>query len=329
MQFAATLANLTDITNSLWSLSYLGYGVIIEGISVIRQRMSIAIRTTKGTDPLRPEFGSNVYKFQDYPENTAIPNIIKELLSCLDIWVKDIKVVAVKSYLKAPGNPVFEIYFRLVNNETIERLIFDLTEGVIESNQLKEIILTAYFPENPNNYRYQISLIKNGSTATPMPVASGFLSIALMFEWVKVNYSYLGKWHLLSDRIICYMDSTGITSASLKIEVLPITFFQAEFPGKSSSEGYGVDFIANGIDAQPLMPYTEIIFNTPGSVLSWVQTNWAAYGSWSIEYLLDDGNSIFSDEFSDEFDSPATGYKLTGVSNVAGFIGELSIKTIQ
>jgi phage baseplate assembly protein W len=196
------VATLSNITSPVWGISKYGYGVIVEGIAAIRQRMDITIRTTKGTDPLRPQFGSNVYKFIDYPINIAIANIKRELLECLDIWVKDIKVISIKHFFNAPSNPVFEIVYKLVDDDLIDKLVFDLNAGATVAGELNEIILQAYFPPNPNNYRYQIKLFRNGNQMFPLPYPAGYETIQALFTWVQNNYGFVGRWYLIRARPI-------------------------------------------------------------------------------------------------------------------------------
>lgn len=319
------MATLANIDNPVWGMGTLGYGVIVEGIAAIRQRMDLAIRTTKGTDPMRPQFGSRVYKFIDAPLNIAIPNIKRELLEALGMWVPDIKVISIRHYLESPANPVFEIFYRVLDETVIEKLLFDLRGGVTVTDILNEVLLQAYIPPNPNGYRYQVTFLRNGVNVFPLPDPSGFATVIDLFTWVQANYSYIGQWNLLTDRIICRMNSTGVTSASLEISVLPITRFSADFPELLPGEVYRVNFQISAVDALPACP---VMFNNAGSVLSWVQLNWSGYADWFIEYLLPDGSGIFSDEFSDEFEVPVTGYRLVGVSHVAGFEGLLSIDKV-
>jgi len=321
------MASLQNINNSIWGISTIGYGVIVEGIAAIRQRMDLAIRTTKGTDPMRPEFGSYVYKFVDFPVNVAVPNIKKELLVALQLWVPEIKVTSIRHTFENDYNPIFEITYQVIDEDVIDKLLFDLRTGNTSTvtDALNEIILQAFFPPNPNSYRYKIKLQKNGSDVLPMVPASGFVSIQEMFDWVQGNWFYVGRWYLLTDKIVCYMSSEGVTSATLSIEVLPIVKFEADFPQLSPGEFFNVSFKANGVDAVPAMPQT---FNNPGEVLVFAQTNWSNYATWGIEYLQNEGTAIFSDEFSDEFAIASSGYKLVGVSNVEGFVAELEISIV-
>ena len=285
--------------------------------------MDLAIRTTKGTDPLRPEFGSNVYKFVDYPVNVAVPNVKKELVEALQLWVPEIKIVSIRHTFERDFNPIFEITYQVVDEGIIDKLLFDLTTGsTTVTDAVNEIILQAFFPPNPNSYRYKIKLEKNGNEIAPMPPAFGFTSIDELFTWVQNNWFYVGRWYRLVDKIICYMNSEGVTSASLSIEVLPIIRFEADFPQLPPGALFKVLFTANGNSAIPAMPET---FNNPGDVLAFAQSNWNKYGAWGIEYLQESGDAIFSDEFSDEFAITSTGYKLVGVSNIEDFVGDLQI----
>ncbi len=317
------LATLLNIDNPIWGISTIGYGVIVEGIAAIRQRMDLAIRTTKGTDPLRPEFGSRVYQYVDKPVSVAVPNIKKEIVEALQMWVPEVKVIAIRHYYEASYNPVFEITYRIVDENVIDKLLFDLKEGsaTTVTDVINEIILQAFFPENPNTYPYQVRLERNGSDVFPTPIPSGFTTIQELFQWVQTNWTYLGRWYLLTDKVVCYMNSEGVTSASLSIFVLPIVRFQADFPQLNPGELYNVLFRTNGVDATPVMPQ----FDNPGEVLSFVQTYWSNYATWGIEFLVEGGNAVFADEFSNEFAVASTGYRLVGVSNVLGFNPQLEI----
>lgn len=323
------MAGIKDIQSPVWAISTVGYGVIVEGVSAIRQRIDLAIRTTKGTDPLRPEFGSRVYKYVDAPVNVAVPNVKKELLEALGMWVPEIKVISINHYFEKPFNPIFEIVFRLVDEELIEKILFDLRTGTTTiTDEINEIILQAFYPPNPNNYRYKISLIKNGSQVAPLPPPYGFETINELFDWINSNWAYLGRWHKLADRIICYMSAEGVVSASLSISVVSMLRIQADFPLIIPTYNYLVVFsFQNDLFNYPTDSNSD--FNDPGSVLAYAQSNWSFFGDWFIEYIQQDGNSIFSDEFSDEFAVASTGYRLVGVSFTEGVIASLEISIVK
>lgn len=319
------MATLASIENSTWGVSTIGYGVIAEGIAIIRQRILIVIKTSKRSDPLRPHFGSDVYKYLDVPVNIAVPNIKAEIIKSLGMWMPEIKVTTIYHRLDIPANLQFEISYEILEGGLKDKLILDIKQGIDISTGMKEIILQAFFPPNPNSYRYQIKLIKNSEEVEPRPTPGGYLTIAELFQWVQANWFFYGRWHLLSDKVIVYMDSEGINNATLSISVLPIVQLSAIYPQLEPGESYQAVLSVNGSVVTPEMP----LFESVGDVLQWAQTNWSQYGSWFIEGLTSDGNSIFSQEFSDEFSVLQDSYKLVLISEVEGFSGELQINPIS
>lgn len=317
------MATLATIGSPVWGISVYGYGVIVEGVTAIRQRMDIAIRTSKGTDPLRPEFGSNVYLYVDAPMNIAVPNIKREILECLSIWVPEIIVTGIRSYLRDLANPVFEITFRLVDDSITQTFVYDPGAGTSSNESISEIIVQAFIPANPDGLRYKFQFDKNGAGVMPFPPLQGFLTIAQMFAFMQTNYSYLGRWFLLSDRIVCYMKADGVQSASLSISTLAdITAFQASFPLLSNGQFYQILFTINGVEKQ------SDLLQTVGDAISWVNANWSQYATWSIQAFVA-GLFVgeFSDEFSSEFevDEPLNGYTLIGYTVVPGVTASLNI----
>lgn len=72
----------------------------IQGIDDIHQCVNTILKTPRGSDPLRPDFGSNLYKLVDMPVNRAVPEIIKETVEALSRWEKRIKIVSVNRTLE-------------------------------------------------------------------------------------------------------------------------------------------------------------------------------------------------------------------------------------
>lgn len=319
------MAVLANIENNTWSISTIGYGVIVEGLAVIRQRIDLTLRTTKRSDPLRPEFGSNIYRYIDTPHNVAIPNIKAEIIYALEMWVPEIKVTGIRHNFNDESNPAFEITYQLADESLTDKVVFDLRTGQTTSSAATEIILQAFFPPNPNNYRYRLSLIRNSVPAAPYPDQGGYATIKEMFDWIMANWFFWGRWYLLSDRIVCYMNSEGLNNATLSISVAAIVRLSAYFPLLELDEYYKVSLTINGEAASPEIPQT---FNIPGDVLFWVQNNWGEYGSWSIEGVPSADNASFSDEFSAEFDAPLPDtFKLILTTDIPDFTGEMQIIT--
>jgi uncharacterized protein len=74
------------VTNKEWALSLAGQGQLVQGLDDIRQCIAIICHTPRGTDPLRPFFSCDVYKWLDKPINAVIGYIFTELKEALEMW---------------------------------------------------------------------------------------------------------------------------------------------------------------------------------------------------------------------------------------------------
>lgn len=89
------MTNLNEITFVDWQPKLNSIGQIAEGVDDINQCIAIILQTHKGSDPLRPTFGSDLYKYIDYPVNEAIPNIIRETTDAINLWETRIDINSV------------------------------------------------------------------------------------------------------------------------------------------------------------------------------------------------------------------------------------------
>lgn len=89
--------NLNEITYVDWQLKLNEIGGIAQGVDDINQCITLIITTQKGTDPHRPTFGSDVYKYIDYPVNEAKPNIIRETIDAISLWETRITINSVSA----------------------------------------------------------------------------------------------------------------------------------------------------------------------------------------------------------------------------------------
>ena len=95
-------------------------GQIVEGIEDLRQRVKIVLETSKGFDPHRPEFGSNIYQYVDKPFNVAQPLVIAEAYNAIERWITDFKVTQIKVE-EADENGRFSFSIRGIwNGEIVE-----------------------------------------------------------------------------------------------------------------------------------------------------------------------------------------------------------------
>ena len=90
------MTNLNEITYVDWQLKLNSIGGVAEGVDDINQCIAIILLTPKGRVPHRPTFGSDIYKYIDYPVNEAIPNIVREATDSITLWETRIKIRSIE-----------------------------------------------------------------------------------------------------------------------------------------------------------------------------------------------------------------------------------------
>lgn len=75
-----------------WQVSITTPGAIVEGVEDIAQCVYVIITTVPGSDPLRPDFGSNLHEYIDKPINEVQPLLIYAISEALKKWEKRIAV---------------------------------------------------------------------------------------------------------------------------------------------------------------------------------------------------------------------------------------------
>lgn len=75
-----------------WQISIADTSQILTDGEDIAQCVYTILSTVKGSDPLRPTFGSDVYKYLDLPAHTANPKLMAEVYDALERWEKRITV---------------------------------------------------------------------------------------------------------------------------------------------------------------------------------------------------------------------------------------------
>jgi len=80
------MTKLNEITYVDWQCKLNEIGGIAEGVNDINQCIAIILETQKGSDPHRPDFGSDILKYADYPVNIAKANIIRETIDSVTKW---------------------------------------------------------------------------------------------------------------------------------------------------------------------------------------------------------------------------------------------------
>ncbi len=298
---------VSNIKSKTWCISLLGSGVIAEGLASLRQCIDIILRTSIGTDPLRPLFGSNVYKYQDAPIDRAIPNIKKSIIEALAIWEKRIKVVSINHILAEAGHVEYEIVYLVLDEGLTDSIIFNPggTIGTTTSNFIVQGLIPIV---TGTSNRFHVEFKINNSIILPTEPVSGFATIAELFAWVQINWASYGTWHLLSDRIQCYLNPGTYVQASLTLSAVAFTTalrLAAPIPELTIGDSYTVTFSPDSAG----LSLAGSGFYSKEEILSYAIANWSAYGHWAVEYNPSiDGT--FSDDFSDDFETSTAGYVL-------------------
>lgn len=92
----------TSITAAHWQPALGTPGEVVEGLRDIDQAIHIVLSTPKGSDPHRPEFGSDLHLYLDWPENRVTPHLVREAVDAIRRWETRVSVVKVEVNIDAP-----------------------------------------------------------------------------------------------------------------------------------------------------------------------------------------------------------------------------------
>lgn len=126
--------NVNEIRSAEWGISLNEFGAVVEGNDDINQCISIIIRTIKGTDPFRPNFGCDILRYLDLTKKLAAPGLAKEIGDAVKLWEQRIDVNRVSYQIEetrimfsvdwnlrgAEGtrnNALIDLYFEQQNNQ--------------------------------------------------------------------------------------------------------------------------------------------------------------------------------------------------------------------
>ncbi|QIH08911.1 MULTISPECIES: GPW/gp25 family protein [unclassified Pseudomonas] len=91
-----TPISYTSITAAHWQPALGTSGEVVEGLRDIDQAIRIILTTPKGSDAHRPEFGSNIHLYIDWPVNRVIPHLVREAVDSIRQWEPRVSVVQVQ-----------------------------------------------------------------------------------------------------------------------------------------------------------------------------------------------------------------------------------------
>ncbi|UVM52221.1 MULTISPECIES: GPW/gp25 family protein [unclassified Pseudomonas] len=85
----------TSITAAHWQPALGTSGEVVEGLRDIDQAIRIVLTTPKGSDAHRPEFGSDIHLYIDWPVNRVTPHLVREAVDAIRRWETRVSVVQV------------------------------------------------------------------------------------------------------------------------------------------------------------------------------------------------------------------------------------------
>lgn len=92
---SADAVTLADIRSADWSLKLGAIGQVVQGVADVDQCVAIILTTPLGSDPLRPTFGCDIWRYIDHPMSLSLPAIVRELTAALTLWEPRITLVSV------------------------------------------------------------------------------------------------------------------------------------------------------------------------------------------------------------------------------------------
>ena len=91
-----TPTSYTSITAAHWQPALGTSGEVVEGLRDIDQAIRIILTTPKGSDAHRPEFGSDLHLYIDWPTNRVTPHLVREAVDAIRRWETRVSVVQVQ-----------------------------------------------------------------------------------------------------------------------------------------------------------------------------------------------------------------------------------------
>jgi phage baseplate assembly protein W len=292
------VATLQDILSPVWTLDKNGGGAIVEGIVAIRQAIMLIVSTTKGSDPLRPNFGCDAIKYLDAPVNVAKPQITKALYDAIATWEPRVTVSKITSTLVGTSNLAFSIGYTLVDTTVTSSLILQLQNGQISAPAVPtRLTLNGLLPPNANNYAYTISLSLNNNTCYPLPPATGFNSAQDLYNWIAKNWSNYGNWYLTASAIVGSINPQ-YTTGSITISLITGNTYKVPIYPLNIGNTYAVSVTVNGAAYNSSTP-----LYTSSDILNYVQndTTLGALGSWSLQPTDGDYNNDYNSDFAKQY----------------------------
>jgi phage baseplate assembly protein W len=104
------------------------FGSYVEGIDDIAQSWYIILHTIPGSDPLRPNFGSDIYQYLDKPNNSFGGDFAAQIIKDLEKWETRCTISQVKPSVGDDNNIKVNIIGVYIPTNTVVSATLTLAE---------------------------------------------------------------------------------------------------------------------------------------------------------------------------------------------------------
>lgn len=123
----SAITTLADIHSVDWQPKLGAPGEAVQGLDDIHQCIATIVTTPKGSDPHRPEFGCDAWRYVDRPIAEAFPSVVRETTDAITRWERRVDVVrVVRLSADAPAQVRIRIDWRLKGREELRATGVDL-----------------------------------------------------------------------------------------------------------------------------------------------------------------------------------------------------------
>lgn len=119
--------NTHTLQHTHWQIAPIAQDAI-EGEADLHQCIKHILSTRKGTDVLRPDFGSTHFDYIDQPFDLAVPNMVREIFMAISQWEKRVIVQKVEITGTAP-HFTFRILWCVADDVVRQIYRTELTNG--------------------------------------------------------------------------------------------------------------------------------------------------------------------------------------------------------
>jgi hypothetical protein len=100
---------VSDIRTTDWQPKLGAIGEVVEDMDDIDQCIRTILSTPKGSVPHQPDFGSDVWRYLDWPIAAARPNVVREIVDAIALWEPRVEITAVSYSVSADDPATLEI----------------------------------------------------------------------------------------------------------------------------------------------------------------------------------------------------------------------------